>query len=110
MPGTSPVCDQTIPLGAAETGLPTTLSSSRTFPEGMGFQDGREADVVTLNVLPEEATAVVSVLSTDQKLSNGSKKDAGFWLIIFALCMATWLAAVDLAAVSTALPTIIAAL
>ncbi|KZO94642.1 MFS multidrug transporter [Calocera viscosa TUFC12733] len=35
------------------------------------------------------------------------KKDAGFWMIILSLCVTSWLAAIDLTSVSTALPTII---
>ncbi|KZT52009.1 iron permease [Calocera cornea HHB12733] len=63
-------------------------------------------DAATLTLPPEEAPAIVSD-TTDVERHYPAKKDAGFWMIIVSLCVTSWLAAIDLTSVSTALPTII---
>ncbi|EJU01276.1 MFS general substrate transporter [Dacryopinax primogenitus] len=82
------------------------LSRTPTLVEPNEDRHERDADTVTLTPPLEEAPAIVSE-SAELEQHYGVKKDAGFWMIILSLCVTSWLAAIDLTSVSTALPTIV---
>ncbi|KZT52008.1 iron permease [Calocera cornea HHB12733] len=79
------------------------LSTRQPSRDGLVLDDN---DATTLAPPPEESPAIVSE-TTDLEQHYPAKKDAGFWMIMLSLCVTSWLAAIDLTSVSTALPTIV---
>ncbi|EJU01285.1 MFS general substrate transporter, partial [Dacryopinax primogenitus] len=78
---------------------------SRT-PTLVDQNEERSLDALTLSTPPKKAEAVVTE-SSESEENVTFKKDFGFWMIILSLCVTSILAALDLTAVSTALPTIV---
>ncbi|KZT52010.1 iron permease [Calocera cornea HHB12733] len=83
----------------------SSKSEASTRPPSLNGTFVNDIDIVTFTLPPEEAPAIVSA-TTDVERYYPAKKDAGFWLIIVSLGVTSWLAAIDLTSVSTALPTI----
>ncbi|KZO94653.1 MFS general substrate transporter [Calocera viscosa TUFC12733] len=84
--------------------------STRASPTGRGSPTADAANSPPISI---PAASVVPAINEahsdalDDPPPGGFKKDLGFWIIVVCLGLCIWLAALDLTAVATALPTIV---